>query len=80
MPKVRFPMSEDSGFQCLGIDTSQITAFELDADGSNLNVWCYGCPEAISFNKADLDPDVFSSVLQVVIAEFPHIHEELHTS
>ena len=74
MPKVRFPMTENSGFQCLGIDTQEITAFELDAD-DNLNVWFRGCQEAVSFRKTDLDPNVFSSVLQAVIAEFPHIDE-----
>lgn len=74
MTKVRFPMTEDSGFQCLGIDTAEITAFELDAD-DNLNVWFRGCPEAVSLRKVDLDPNVFSSVLDVVITEFPHIDE-----
>jgi hypothetical protein len=67
-------MVEGSEYQCLGIDTAEITAFELDA-ADNLSLWFRGCPEAVNFSKANLDELIFSKLLQLVITEFSHIHD-----
>ena len=75
MPKVRFSVSrDDSDYQCLGIDTSEVVAFDLDVDNV-LNLWFKGCQDSVPFSEADLGADNFSTLLQFVIDEFPHIDD-----
>lgn len=73
MPKVRFSVVNGSDYQCLGIDTSEIVAFDLDVDNV-LNLWFKGCQDSVSFSEEDLGAD-FSTLLALVVGEFPHIDD-----
>lgn len=75
MPKIRFPVNTDgSDYRCLGIDTSEVVAFDLDVDNV-LNFFFKGCQDSVPLSEADLGADNFSTLLQFVINEFSHIDD-----